>query len=285
MLQKRLPWCILWQDFINLRKYVMKFTVFSVRPKFTLIELLVVIAIIAILAAMLLPALQQARERARVTHCANSFHSVGKAGLMYNDDNKGFYPMLYNANTWGKSSRSMLDGSAKTGKLAPYLGVDEITPIGGWYLSKGTFASSKFACPSVNGRDRFRIYDSTSATRSGISESLNVSRVPGDPEILHVTKVKKPSRSAFFGESAVSRMSYTASPSSDNTFPIGNHQGGIQPADIWQVYPQNGAFNATLLDGHVELIKMNRLPYKDVWNTNSLYYSYFWFPRRGNLDW
>lgn len=71
--------------------------VLSTKTPFTLIELLVVIAIIAILAAMLLPALQQARDRARSTQCANNFYSIGKAGLMYNDDNKGFYPMLYNA--------------------------------------------------------------------------------------------------------------------------------------------------------------------------------------------
>ena len=59
---------------------------------FTLIELLVVIAIIAILAAMLLPALQSARERAHATSCVNNLKSLTTVGTMYLHDHNGFWP-------------------------------------------------------------------------------------------------------------------------------------------------------------------------------------------------
>jgi prepilin-type N-terminal cleavage/methylation domain-containing protein/prepilin-type processing-associated H-X9-DG protein len=71
----------------------------KIRRAFTLVELLVVISIIALLAALLLPALGRAKESARATVCLSNLHQVGLALQMYVSDNNNKLPVMRDVST------------------------------------------------------------------------------------------------------------------------------------------------------------------------------------------
>src|SRR5687767_13055317 len=109
---------------------------------FTLVELLVVIGIIAVLVAMLLPALNRAREKARIIQCASNFRQVGQITAMYQNEHRLYFPPAHlsppaNYSTLNQGPVIFLP----EGRLRHYAGAEP-----------GALTHPVFICPSSEGR-------------------------------------------------------------------------------------------------------------------------------------
>ena len=120
----------------------MKSARFRRNKDFTLIELLVVIAIIAILASMLLPALQKARARGKLIKCVNNQGQIVKAFLMYSNDYDGYAPTPTK-----DGKKTILACPKNTQLIAQYLGcVDDGFNHIGYYQSN---KRQRYMCPEA----------------------------------------------------------------------------------------------------------------------------------------
>jgi prepilin-type N-terminal cleavage/methylation domain-containing protein/prepilin-type processing-associated H-X9-DG protein len=152
---------------------------------FTLIELLVVIAIIAILAAMLLPALSRANSRASAVQCVSQMRQIGLATTMYADDNDGALPrsshsaMAYGQLPWGYA-------------LVPYL-------LGKQYTQPDSLWTNLFTtlyhCPKDQGRKTDwsygkNVYPELSADETGGPTWSRLSQIPrSTATVLYAEKI------------------------------------------------------------------------------------------------
>ena len=223
------------------------------KSSFTLIELLVVIAIIAILAGMLLPALNSAREKGRTASCQGNLKQLGQAVPMYVGDNDNWAMVIYPLSTWSTKAYYLSKNQPLIwpGLLIPYLGSKAKNVYGA-----GQAGPEVLRCPSrPDTRTYFKggtggcVYDSTGGyLLSGYGYSISISGQLGG--------------SAVFGPSKkFKQVSAKRSVSNVGMFGETRFSESVKSSTLYTVYPStwvdhgdprhNNRTNVCFQDGHV----------------------------------
>ena len=268
------------------------------KRNFTLIELLVVIAIIAILASMLLPALQKARQQAMATTCINNFGNLSKAWNLYVADNNGVTPGLYNTNEWGTASRvwhnaGNLPGNttaSRCGMFAAYLGLPVATNsdngggLGGFYHTwNNRVIRNKFLCPAREPVVRERLQAVTNVNSGGAGIIPNCWN-----RAKKLSTFRYPSRSMNgaegpFGSAYVDRITTNGS----QPFPVfphfnpdpGDNDTCLARSAGKQSASGPGRCTFLFFDGHVRMMERMKVPASDRIGdsgASGAFYSTFW---------